>query len=249
MGDGLSVLSYTAETLQHYGTAISNSFGNSMTRAEYTNERISKTASRLGTSLELLNSKINCLRVKSLALKSSVMGLSNEDEAEALQQLRLKHICDGELARLIRARFLIEAALLHLETAGVMIETASSIQTAACQFKEIQPDRTISSLEENIEHILDFKDCLSEFEDCMTGNIKASGPEDDQLLEELRRLRSSQEHQSQEHQSQENQSQEHPSQEHPSQPGKTHHPIHDAPNPPTQTPFVSSKTPALELAF
>ena len=234
MGDGLSILSYTADTLHDYARMVSNSFGNTITKAEYTNEKISSTANQLSGSLSTLNCKINRLRVKSLTLKSSALDLSEESEAEALRQLRLKHLCDGEITRLSRARFLVEAALLHLESAGVMIETASSIQTAACQFKEIQPDKAISCLEDNIEHVLDFKDCLSEFEDCMTGTIKGTGPEDQQLMEELQRLRSSKL----------------PRHAVPDQPHKEANPqVLNVPAPPSHTPEPSSTTRTLELAF
>lgn len=189
MGASYTTLARTVSIVSHYSQELGTIVNNLIISSDYSNSKIEGTADKLTASLTNLNSKISRLKVKSLSIRTAALEAAEHFEDEAVQHLRLKHLCDNEIKKLNKAKYLVEAALLHLESAGIMVETASTIKSAATQFEAIGNSRTVSLLDTNIDKILDFKDCLDEFEECLSTGTNGDAMRDEDLLSELKALK------------------------------------------------------------
>lgn len=165
-----------------------NGIASLFTQAQYDGSEIEEAITKLKKTLAFLESKTTNMNIKIFKFKTNAKKLCKENRTAALHQIRLKKMYENEVQKLNSLKFNIESNILHVESAGIMMETVSTIKETGHHFQILSKHVDISKIENSIETIFEQRDTSKDIESILCNTYNDSDIEEDELNQELNEL-------------------------------------------------------------
>ena len=155
---------------------------------EYSSEKVAEAISKLQSTLQYLDGKIEIMNACTQRYTSEGKRLYRiGNKSGALHQMRLRKMYQREITKIESIKFNIESNILNLESLSVMMETVSTVKDTSTYVQLINRNVDVERLEGMIEDLSEQRDTAHDIESILSQTHDEKYDEDE-LLRELEEL-------------------------------------------------------------